>query len=44
MAQANRLTNAILAPFTGAGHKPSTCPIGVEYPTTAAEGVARGVL
>jgi hypothetical protein len=44
MAQANRLTNAILAPFTGAAYKPSTYPLWVEYPTTAAEGVARGVL
>jgi hypothetical protein len=43
MAQANRLTNVILAPFT-AGHKPSTRPIRVEYPGTIAEGVARRVL
>ena len=44
MAQANCLTNAILAPFTGAALEPSTSRIGVEYPTTPAEDVARGIL
>jgi hypothetical protein len=42
MAQANCLTNAILAPITGASPKPSTIPMEPTHPVRLVDCVARG--